>query len=271
MKMKKLVSLGMAMILSLGLVACNGKEKESANKLEELKEKGKLVVAVSADYPPFEFHSTKSGSDEVVGVDADLAKAVAKEIGIEAEFKEMKFDGLVGALKANKVDMVISGMSPSEERKKNVDFSDVYYTGKEVLIVKEGQEDKIKTEDQVKDMKIAVQKGSIQEVYAKKIGCKSVKALEAVPDLMMELKNGNVEGVLVNDSVGLINVNQMDGIAISNFTLPESDIEESMAIAVQKGKNKEYLEVINKVVKDFKENDLQKSLENNSALAAEVK
>lgn len=273
MKMKKLVSLGMAMILSLGLVACgNGggeESSEAADKLDAVKESGKLVVAMSADYPPFEFHSTKDGADKIAGVDADLANAVAKEIGVDVEFKEMTFDGLVGALKADKVDMVISGMSPSPERKKNVDFSDVYYTGKNVLIVREGEEDKITSEDQVKSMKVAAQKGSIQETYANKIGCTGLKSLESVPDLMMELKNGNVDAVIVNDTVGLININQIDGIALSSFNLPEGDAEESMAIAVKKGNNTAYLEAINKAVKDFVANDLQKSLEDNSALAAQ--
>lgn len=273
MKMKKLVSLGMAMVLSLGLVACgNGggeESSEAADKLDSVKESGKLVVAMSADYPPFEFHSTKDGADKIAGVDADLANAVAKEIGVDVEFKEMTFDGLVGALKADKVDMVISGMSPSPERKKNVDFSDVYYTGKNVLIVREGEEDKITSEDQVKSMKVAAQKGSIQETYANKIGCTGLKSLESVPDLMMELKNGNVDAVIVNDTVGLININQIDGIALSSFNLPEGDAEESMAIAVKKGNNTAYLEAINKAVKDFVANDLQKSLEDNSALAAQ--
>ena len=274
MKMKKLVSLGMAMVLSLGLVACgNGgggeESSEAADKLDAVKESGKLVVAMSADYPPFEFHSTKDGADKIAGVDADLANAVAKEIGVDVEFKEMTFDGLVGALKADKVDMVISGMSPSPERKKNVDFSDVYYTGKNVLIVREGEEDKITSEDQVKSMKVEAQKGSIQETYANKIGCTGLKSLESVPDLMMELKNGNVDAVIVNDTVGLININQIDGIALSSFNLPEGDAEESMAIAVKKGNNTAYLEAINKAVKDFVANDLQKSLEDNSALAAQ--
>ena len=273
MKMKKLVSLGMAMVLSLGLVACgNGggeESSEAADKLDAVKESGKLVVAMSADYPPFEFHSTKDGADKVAGVDVDLANAVAKEIGVDVEVKEMTFDGLVGALKADKVDMVISGMSPSPERKENVDFSDVYYTGTNVLIVRKGEENKITSEDQVKSMKVAAQKGSIQETYANKIGCTGLKSLESVPDLMMELKNGNVDAVIVNDTVGLINVNQIDGIALSSFNLPEGDAEESMAIAVKKGNNTAYLEAINKAVKDFVANDLQKSLEDNSALAAQ--
>ena len=181
----------------------------------------------------------------------------------------MTFDGLVGALKADKVDMVISGMSPTEERKKNVDFSEVYYTGKNVLVVREGEEDKITSEEQVKAMKVAVQKGSIQESYVTKLGCTSIKALEAIPDAMTDLKNGNVDAVIVNDTVGLINTNQIGGIALSSFNLPEGDVEESMAVAIKKGNNTAYLEAINKAVKAFEANDLQKSLEDNSALAAQ--
>ena len=271
MKMKKLLGLGLAAVLSLSMVACSGggEDASSANKLDQIKENGKVVIAVSADYPPFEFHSTANGSDEVVGVDIDLAKAIAEEAGVEVEVKEMAFSGLVDSLKSDKVDMVISGMSPTPEREEQVDFSDVYYTGHNVLVVREGEEDKVKSDEDVKNMKVAVQKGSLQENYVTNLGCTSIKSLEAIPDTMMELKNGNVDAVIVNDTVGMINTNQIDGIALSTYVLPDSDVEESMAVAVNKGENAEFLELINKAVADFKDNALQKSLEDNSALAAE--
>ncbi len=80
------------MVLSLGLVACSGGEDKEAStsstsdKLEQVKESGKLVVGIYPDYPPFEFHSTASGSDQIAGVDKDLGEAIAKELGVEAEF-----------------------------------------------------------------------------------------------------------------------------------------------------------------------------------------
>lgn len=270
MKMKKLMGIGMAVLLSMSMVACSGgNDTESAEKLDQIKESGKLVVGMSADYPPFEFHSTAGGTDEIVGVDADLAKAIAEEAGVEVEFKEMAFSGLVDSLKADKVDMVISGMSPTPEREKQVDFSDIYYTGHNVLVVRKGDENITKSDEDVKNMKLAVQKGSLQETYVTGLGCTSFKALEAIPDAMAELKNGNVDGVIVNDTVGMINVNQIDGIALSAYELPESETEESMAVAVNKGNNKAYLELINKVIEQFKADGLNKSLEENTALAAE--
>ena len=135
----------MAMVLSLGLVACGGGEDKEAStsstsdKLEQVKESGKLVVGIYPDYPPFEFHSTANGSDEIAGVDKDLGEAIAKELGVEAEFKEITFDGLIGALKADKIDIILSGMSPTPERDKSVDFTDLYYTGKNIVAVKEGE------------------------------------------------------------------------------------------------------------------------------------
>ncbi|WP_300282855.1 transporter substrate-binding domain-containing protein [Peptacetobacter sp.] len=276
MKMKKLVSLGMAMILSLGLVACNGGEDKnstssSTEKLEQIQESGKLVVGIYPDYPPFEFHSTKSGKNEIAGVDKDLGEAIAKEIGVEAEFKEITFDGLIGALKADKIDIVLSGMSPTPEREKSVDFSDLYYVGKNILAVKEGEENKIKTIDELKDLKVAVQKGSIQEAYITKLGCKSIKSLESIPDVMTELKNGNVDAVVVNDTVGILNIQEMGGLAKANLELPNDNADEGMAAAIKKGDNKAYLEKINKTVKEFKANQFEKSLKENTDLATQNK
>lgn len=272
MKMKKLLGLGMAAILSLGMVACSsgGEETEAANKLEAVKESGKLVVGLSAEYPPFEFHSTVDGEDKIVGVDADLAAKIAEEIGVEVEFKEMSFDGLIGALNADKIDIILSGMSPTPEREKNVDFSDLYYVGKNIIAVQEGKEDSITSLDQLKGMKIAVQKGSIQEGFVQELGCESIKSLQAIPDVMTELKNGNVDAVVVNDTVGLLSMQEMGGIVQANFKLDSSNSEEGMAAAInKKDDNAEFLEVINKVVNDFKANDFEKSLQNNIDLATQ--
>lgn len=276
MKMKKLISLGMAMVLSLGLVACGGGEDKEAStsstsdKLEQVKESGKLVVGIYPDYPPFEFHSTANGSDEIAGVDKDLGEAIAKELGVEAEFKEITFDGLIGALKADKIDIILSGMSPTPERDKSVDFTDLYYTGKNIVAVKEGEEDKIKSVDELKNLKIAVQKGSIQEAYVTKLGCTSIKSLEAIPDVMTELKNGNVDAVVVNDTVGILNMQEMGGLVQANLELPNGDSEEGMAAAVKQDENnKAFLEAINKAVSNFKTNEFEKSLKENTDLATQ--
>ncbi len=89
-------------------------------------------MGTSADYPPFE---SKDG-DKIVGFDVDLANALAKKTGHEIEVKDMDFNGLVTALKTNKVDIVLSGMTPTPKRKKQVDFSNVYYTAHNMIVTK---------------------------------------------------------------------------------------------------------------------------------------
>ena len=97
----------------------------TTDKLQEIKDKGKLVMGTSADYPPYEWHLIKDGKDEIIGFDIDIAQAIADELGVELEVKDMAFDGLIPALSTGKIDMIIAGMNATEERKQSVDFTDV--------------------------------------------------------------------------------------------------------------------------------------------------
>lgn len=118
-------------------------------------------MGTSADYPPFE---SKDG-DKIVGFDVDLAEALAEKTGHEIEVKDMDFNGLVTALKTNKVDIVLSGMTPTPKRKKQVDFSNVYYTAHNMIVTKKSSG--IKSLDDLKGKTVGVQLGSIQEEKAK--------------------------------------------------------------------------------------------------------
>ena len=122
--MKKLLLFITSIITVVTLTACSS--SSTKNKLQEVKEKNKIVLGVSPDYPPYEFLTTENGNKKVVGADIYLAEQVAKKLGVQVEIQQMAFDSLIAALNANKVDMVISGVNPTEERKKAVDFSDVY-------------------------------------------------------------------------------------------------------------------------------------------------
>lgn len=86
--------------------------------LAKIQEKGVLTVGLSADYPPYEFHQTIDGKDKVVGFDVSIAEKIAKDLDVKLEIKEMNFDSLLGSLKTGKIDMIISGMSPTPERQK---------------------------------------------------------------------------------------------------------------------------------------------------------
>lgn len=254
--LKKVLSYGLALVVAVSLVGCSGKNtsEEQISKLDEIKKNNKLVVGTSADYPPFEFHKIVNGKDQIVGFDDSMAKAIASEIGVEIEYKEIDFDGLIGALNAGKVDVVLAGMSPTEERKKSVDFSDIYYASENGVIVRDGDQSKVKSEDDLKKLKLGVQKGSLQEDYVlNTLGSKNVKSLTITPDLILELKNGNVDAVVLNESVCMINVKQYDGIKMAEGTIGQN-VEEGMAVAIKKGENnKELIDMINKKIKELKE------------------
>ncbi|EFD05470.1 ABC transporter, substrate-binding protein, family 3 [Peptostreptococcus anaerobius 653-L] len=254
--LKKLAALGLVAVMALGMVAC-GKKDAGANSsqtaLAKIQANKKLVLGTSPDYPPFEFLVSEGGKGNVVGADIELAKKLAEKMGVELEIKTIDFDALIPALQSGKVDVVITGMSPTEERKKNIDFSDIYFQGKNGVIVKKGDAGKYKTEDDLKKAKLGVQKGSTQETYIKDtLKVIGYKGLTAVPDLVMDLKNGNVDAIVLNDKVAGINATKYDGVEIvKDIKMTSAGEEEAMAIAVKKGDNKDLIELMNKVIKDL--------------------
>ena len=257
--LKKLVALGLVAVLAVGLVGCGNKSSDNSGgnqtALEQIKKNKKLVVATSPDYPPFEFMVSENGKSKIVGADIDLAQKIADKLGVELEVKGMDFDALVSALQAGKVDMVITGMTPNEERKKAVDFSDIYFKGENAVIVNDKDAGKFTSEDQLKKAKLGVQKGSIQETYVKdNLKVTNYKALVAVPDLIADMKNGNIDAVVLNSKVAGINVTKYDGIkVVENLKLTSGGDEEAMAVAIKKGDNADLIKLTNEVIKGLQD------------------
>ena len=271
--MKKLLLLITAMVAAITLTACSG-AKTTKTKMDEIKEKGKIVLGVSPDYPPYEFTTTENGQKKVVGADIYLAQEIAKKLGVEVEIQEMAFDSLIAAVNANKVDMVISGVNPTEERKKAVDFSDIYYTGKGIFVVNKDSAE-IKSVADLKGKKVGVQKGSTYETYAKeqlKIEDKNLQSLTDVPSLLQDLKNKKIDVVLIPDDVAKIAINKYNDIKISTFSAENDPEATGMAIVFKKskdGSNKALLEQVNAVIKEIKEKNLfEKELDKYAKLAA---
>ena len=257
--LKKLVALGLVAVLAVGLVGCGNKSSDNSGgnqtALEQIKKNKKLVVATSPDYPPFEFMVSENGKSKIVGADIDLAQKIADKLGVELELKAMDFDALVPALQAGKVDMVITGMTPNEKRKKAVDFSDIYFKGENAVIVNAKDAGKFTSEDQLKKAKLGVQKGSIQETYVKdNLKVTNYKALVAVPDLIADMKNGNIDAVVLNSKVAGINVTKYDGIkVVENLKLTSGGDEEAMAVAIKKGDNADLIKLTNEVIKGLQD------------------
>ena len=270
--MKKLILFITSIITVFTLTACSS--SGSKNKLEEVKSKGKIVLGVSPDYAPYEFLTTENGNKKVVGADIYLAEQIAKKLGVEVEIQEMAFDSLIAAVNANKVDMVISGVNPTEERKKAVDFSDIYYTGKGIFVVNKDSAE-IKSVADLKGKKVGVQKGSTYETYAKeqlKIEDKDLQSLTDVPSLLQDLKNKKIDVVLIPDDVAKIAINKYNDIKISTFSAENDPEATGMAIVFKKakdGSNKTLLEQVNAVIKEIKEKNLfEKELDKYAKLAA---
>ena len=250
MKLKKLLATGLAAIMVMGLVGCSSSKGSSSSassdasssaakteKLQQIKDAGVLKVGTSAEYSPYEFHKVVDGEDKIVGFDDFLVQEIAKDMGVKVEYEDMDFDGLLGALQADKVDIVLAGMTPDEKRKKSVDFSDIYYTNSNVCIVAKGKEDTIKKSEDLKGLKVGVQKGTTQADYVTNtLGISDATQLKKIPDLMLELQNGKIDVIVTGKAVAEINVKKYDNIAIGNTTVGD-EVAETSAAAIKKSGN----------------------------------
>lgn len=236
----------MFMMVGMMLVGLIGCSKQGIT-LESIQNNGVLLVGLSADYPPFESHKMIDGVDSLIGFDVMLAEAIANELGVEIEFKEMDFSGLVGALQSSQVDMVISGMSPDEERQKQVDFSDLYYTGENSVLVRSENVATITSEEDLKGLKIGTQLGSVQSPIAYEL-TDSVKELGTTQAVVLELSNGNIDAVIVGKEIANRYAEQFDNVEVSNV---EVSSEETMAVAVPKG-SEELVHKVNEIISTLK-------------------
>ncbi|HAR4529179.1 TPA: ABC transporter permease subunit [Staphylococcus aureus] len=227
---------------------------EQDQKWEKIKERGELRVGLSADYAPMEFEHTVNGKTEYAGVDIDLAKKIAKDNNLKLKIVNMSFDSLLGALKTGKIDIIISGMTSTPERKKQVDFSDSYMMTKNIMLVKK---DKVNDYKDIKDFnnkKVGAQKGTEQEKIAQtEIENASITSLSRLPDVILALKSGKVEGVVVEKPVAEAYLKQNPKLGISNVKFNEE--EKDTVIAVPKDSPK-LLSQINKTIKEVKDKGL---------------
>lgn len=241
--LKKLLGLTLAAMMTMSLVGCsssgdNGESGEVADKLQQIKDSGVLKVGTSAEYSPYEFHKVVDGEDKIVGFDDFIVQEIAKDMGVKVEYTDMDFDGLLGALQADKVDIVLAGMTPNEERKKSVDFSEIYYTNSNVCIVAKGKEDSIKSSDDLKKLKVGVQKGTTQADYVTgDLGITNATQLKKIPDLMLELQNGKIDVIVTGKAVAQINVKNYKNVAIGNTTVGD-EVAETAAAAIKKSDDK---------------------------------
>ena len=241
----------------LALAAC-GNTSGTANSaaeadgaLQEIKDSGKLVVGTCADYPPYEWHLVQDGDDKIIGFDIDIAQAIADELGVELEVKDMDFDGLIPALSTGKVDMIIAGMNPTEERKQSVDFTDIYYTQKDVLVIKSEDAKDIRSEDDLKKASLATQKATIQETYLlENFPDAEIQSVPKLNTAILYLVTGKVDAVLMVETVARRYVEENEGLEIADSDVSSTPNESAIAVAKDSA---DFLEEVNDILDEMED------------------
>ena len=263
--MKKFLTAAMAVMTALSLGACassaaksggtesakdtsaesaKGASSESAGEAKaEGSYAGKtLIMATNAEFPPYEYHEGK----DIVGIDVEIAKAVAEQMGAKFEVSDMAFDAIISAVDSGKADFGAAGMTVTEDRKKNVDFSDTYATSVQSVIVPENSD--IKSIDDLKGKKIGVQQGTTGDIYATKdYGKDAIQPFPKGVDAVLALGAGKVDAVIIDGNTAKAFVADQKGLKL----LDSAYAEEEYAICVKKG-NTELRDGINAALKELK-------------------
>ena len=270
---KKVLAITMAALMAASLTACGGGAKETTAAATTAEEKaedttaaeskdetsaeaaetgaakeaagGRLIMATNAEFPPYEYHD----GDAVVGIDAEIAKAIADELGMELEIEDIAFDSIIPEIVSGKADMGLAGMTVTEDRMQSVDFSDTYAKASQKIIVTEDSE--IASPDDLKGVIVGVQLGTTGDIYVSDLEADGTtverysKGFEAV----QALSQGKIDAVVIDGEPAKTFVAETEGLKI----LEESFTDEEYAIAVKKG-NTELLEKINGALKTLKDN-----------------
>lgn len=242
MKMKKIFGLTMALAVSAAMMTGCGNEATNDGDAQ------KLTMATNAEFPPYEFYD----GDKVVGIDAEVADAIAKKLGMELEIVDTAFDSIIPAIQAGKYDMGMAGMTVTPERLEEVNFSDTYATAVQVVIVKEGSE--ITTVDDLmadKNYTVGVQTGTTGDIYTtddiEGAGLGTVSRFNKGADAVEALKIDKVDCVVIDNEPAKAFVAENEGLKI----LDTEYANEEYAIAVSK-ENTELLEKINTALGELK-------------------
>jgi len=248
--MKKFLSV----ILALAMVACvvagfagcskSGKDEvvpysssqgdttvKTVADLDKVKDANKIVVGIT-DYEPIDYKV--KGSDEWVGFDADLVRAVADKMGIKVEFVVINWDNKFIELNSGTIDCIWNGMTVSDSVKTNCDISDAYAGNSQVVVMKKDSLSKYADADAIKnaDLTIAVEKGSAGETEAKKLS-KNVVSLSAQSDALKEVKSGTADACIIDSTMA--NSMTKEGTDFSNLGYSVSLTTEEYAVGFRKG------------------------------------
>ncbi len=278
--MKKLIAILMILALVMGMAACGSPASGSASvadsapaasdadstpeeddglamtggdveghTAEAIKAKGVLVVTTEAGYAPFEFLDE---NDNIVGLDASLAQALADDLGVALDMQNIAFDSVVAEVQAGNADMAIAGLTPNNDRKKSVDMSDMYYEGGQCMLVRAEDVEKYTTKESLSGVVMATQKAALQEtLMAEQFPDAEPLLLPDFPQCVANLVNGDCEAVLIDEISAEQYMKTVEGIAIGQVPVEIDPEEGGNAVAVMKG-NTDLLDWVNERIAEYK-------------------
>ena len=224
--------------------------KESEESKEKSSEGGTLIMATNAEFPPYEYHdSSTTGPDgsDIVGIDVEIAAAIAEKLGKTLVIEDIQFPSIIPELHSGKADIGAAGITVTEDRLFNADFSDTYATAVQSIIVTADSD--ITSPDDLKGKLIGVQEGTTGDIYiTSDLGDDCVERYLKGVDAVQALLQGKVDAVVIDNEPAKVFVSENEGLKL----LDTAYAEEEYAIAVKKG-NTELLDQINAALAELKE------------------
>lgn len=220
--MKKIMTVLLGTACLFALTACAGKDGDT------------LVMATNAEFQPYEYHE----GDKIIGIDVEIAQAIADDLGMELQIEDMAFDSIIAAVQSGKADIGLAGLTVDEDRLVNVNFSDPYTQSAQVIIVNEGSE--IAGPDDLTEKSIGVQLGTTGDFYASDIEGAVIERYNKGFEAIQALMQNKIDAVIIDREPAKVFVSQGEGLVF----LDEAFTIEDYAIAVAKD-NTELLDKIN--------------------------
>ena len=245
--MKKILALVLALVLCASMVCVASAETTSEKTaLEKVLAAGKLVVGTEATYPPYEYLDDNAN---FAGCDIWLAQQIADALGVKLEIVDQAFDGIIPAVQAGGADIGIAAFTITPERAEVIDFSDMYETSAQLLIVKAGNGEKYADKESLKGLKVGAQLGTIQSSLVESaLPDSELFELDTYPNLALETVNGNIAGFVVDYAVGMAMVNSSDGaLEVAKFEFSAEEASFGKACVVAKGAD-DLLAKVNEVI-----------------------
>lgn len=237
--------------------------------MAKIKADGKLVVGTEAQYAPYEFKNLKA---EFVGCDIFLAQKIADALGVKLEIIDMSFDGIIPAVQAGQVDLGIAAFTNTPARAEVIDFSDLYETSLQYLVVAAANADVYTTKEALAGLKVGAQKGTIQsQLITSALPDSQLFELDKYPELALEVANGTIAGLVVDSAVGdSIVANSNGALAVSGFEFSAEEASFGKSVVIPKG-NEDLVAAVNAVIAEVLEDgSYQAAYEEAVALAAEM-